>query len=196
VPDKGLDRVFVFRLDRAAGKLVTLPDATMATRESAGPRHIAFHPRNAWAYVINELDSTINACAFDARTGGLAPLQRISSLPDTFVGDSRAAEIEVSPDGRFVFASNRGHDSVGTFAVDPRSGRLSPTGWQASGGATPRFIAVAPDAKSLLVANEDGDDIRELAIDAETGRLEAGRVVAKTGSPVCIVFRRIDRVPR
>ncbi len=191
VPDKGLDRVFVFRLDAAAGKLVALPDATMVARESAGPRHLCFHPGNAWAYVVNELDSTINACRFDPRSGRLEPFQVLPSLPDSCVGASRAAEIDVSPDGRFVFASNRGHDSIGAFAVDAGSGRLVPTGWQQSGGRTPRFFAVGPVARSIFVANEDGDDIRELALDASTGTLAPGRVVARTSSPVCILLRPV-----
>ena len=200
VPDKGLDRVFVFALDIASGRLVARPDATMNTRESAGPRHIAFHPCNAWAYVINELDSTLNACRFNPVSGRIEPFQVISTLPDTCVTDSRAAEIAVSPDGRWVFASNRGHDSIGVFAIDTATGRLAPLGWQASGGRTPRFFTVGLDGPSLYVANEDSDDILELGIDPATGQLGPGRVVARTGSPVCMLLRSLalpatDRPP-
>jgi 6-phosphogluconolactonase len=138
--------------------------------------------------VINELNSTVITCGFDARTGALTPIQVIPSLPDSFVGDSRAAEIEVSRDGRFVYASNRGSDTIATFAVDARTGRLTPRGWQGTGGKTPRFFALSPDSRSLFAANEESDTIVALAVDARTGLLGEPRVVAKVGSPTCIIF--------
>lgn len=188
VPDKGLDRVFVFRFDAEDGKLAAVTTATMATREAAGPRHIAFHPDNGFAYVVNELDSTVNACRFDAASGRLQPFQVLSSLPDTWVANNRAAEIETSADGRFVYVSNRGHDSIGAFAVAPASGRLNPVGWQPCCGKTPRFFALSPEGRSLIIANEESDDIWQLPVDTASGALEHGRMVARTGSPVCIVF--------
>src|SRR5262249_42701175 len=124
VPDKGLDVVFTYRLDTAARKLVHA--ATAQAREGSGPRHVAFDPAGRNAYAINELDSTVTAYRFDASTGALEPFQIVSSLPDRFVGNSRASEIAVSPDGRFVYASNRGYDSIAIFAIDATTGRLSP----------------------------------------------------------------------
>lgn len=188
VPDKGCDRVLVFRLD-ALGRLVALPDAEAKARETAGPRHVAFHPANRYAYVINELDSTVTAHAFDPASGALKPFQVVSALPDSFTADSRASEIEVSADGRFVYASNRGSDTLGVFAIDPASGRLAPRGWSPSGGRTPRFFALSPDGQALFAANEESDSIVRHRVDAATGLLSDPHVVARTGSPTCIVFR-------
>jgi len=186
VPDKGRDVVESYSLD-AAGKLTLVPGAPHA-QESAGPRHVAFTPDGTHAYVLNELNSTIEAFRYDPKTGALAPFQVLPSLPDSFTGDSRASEIEVSADGRFVYASNRGADDIGVFAIDARTGRLTPRSWQASGGKTPRFFALAPGGRTLFVANEDGDSIMALAVDAKTGALGAPAQVAKVGSPTCIVF--------
>ena len=189
VPDKGLDRTFVYRLDTAQGKLLPVEGATAPAQENAGPRHIVFHPSNAFAYVINELSSTVTACRFEPETGKLTPFQVVPSLPDTCVRDSRASEIAITSDGRFVYASNRGFDSVTVYAVEPATGRLKFVGCQEVEGKTPRFIALGPAEDTLFVANEDSDEILDYAIDAESGKLELRGSAAKTGSPVCIVFR-------
>jgi 6-phosphogluconolactonase len=188
VPDKGLDRTFVFRIDTRTGKLVPVDAATAEAREGAGPRHIAFHPSNAYAYIINELDSTVTACRFDAATGKLDPFQVLPALPDTHVGNSRGAEIAVSANGRNVYASNRGHDSIAVFSVDEATGRLASIGWQPGGGRTPRFFALSPAEDVLFVANEDSDEIVSFRIDQRTTSLTPAETVARTGSPVCIVF--------
>ncbi len=187
VPDKGRDVVEIYSLD-AQGKLhLTAPPAPRA-QEGAGPRHIAFHPRLPYGYVVNELNSTVAAYRLDPATGGLTPFQVLTTLPDGFVGDSRAGEIEVSRDGRFVYASNRGSDTIAAFAVDPRSGRLAPHGWRPCGGKTPRFFALSPDGRHLFAANEDSDTITALAVDPATGALGPAAVAARTGSPTCILF--------
>jgi 6-phosphogluconolactonase len=186
VPDKGLDCVFAYRFDAGAGKL--FPAGAAPSREGAGPRHVSLHPSNAFAYVVNELDSTITAYSFDARTGALSPFQVVSALPDTFIGRSRAAEIAVSPDGRFVYASNRGHDSIAVLAVDQPSGRLTNIGCAECRGRTPRFFATDPTGLVLAVANEDSDSIVSFRVDQHTGMLEHRQETARTGSPVCIVF--------
>jgi 6-phosphogluconolactonase len=188
VPDKGLDRTFVFRLNAGTGKLSAVEGAVAEAREGAGPRHIAFHPSNRLAYIINELDSTVTACRFDAGTGALTPFQVLTVLPDSFVGNSRAAEIAVSATGRFVYASNRGHDSIAVFAVNPSTGRLTTAGWHLTGGRTPRFFALDPAEDTLFVANEDSDTIVGFRVDASTGSLTPLGTVARTGSPVCILF--------
>jgi 6-phosphogluconolactonase (cycloisomerase 2 family) len=185
VPDKGLDRVHTFRLD-ASGKLRQAAPPLVA-REGAGPRHLAFHPRLPFAYVINELDSTVIAARVDAVAGSLVPFQILSALPDSFTGNSRGSEIAVSPDGALVFASNRGSDLVVSFAVDAKSGRLGPGKWQGSGGKTPRFFAVSPGSRALFVANEESDSIVRLAFD-RAGKLAAPAQVMTTGSPTCILF--------
>jgi 6-phosphogluconolactonase (cycloisomerase 2 family) len=188
VPDKGLDRTFVFRLDAATGKLSAVVGAVAEAREGAGPRHIAFHPSNRFAYIINELDSTVTACRFDAGSGSLTPFQVLTALPDSFVGNSRGAAIAVSATGRFVYASNRGHESVAIFVVDEATGRLTATGWQSTGGRTPRFFTFSPAEDVLFVANEDSDEITGFRVDGRTGALASMGTVARTGSPVCILF--------
>ena len=189
VPDKGVDQVFTFTLDAASGKLTPVAAGTPRARDGSGPRHVAFHPSNAYAYVVNELDSTVTAHRFDSQTGKLTPFQLVSSLPDTFVGDSRASEIAVSNDGSRVYASNRGHDSVATFAVDPANGRLTPKAWTDVQGKTPRFFALDPSGRFLFVADEDSDRIVPFRTDgAERLLVAAGGDPIRTGSPVCIVF--------
>ena len=136
---------------------------------------------------MNELDSTVTAYRFEPEAGNLHPFEVVSALPDTFIGHSRAAESAVSSDGRFVYASNRGHDGIATLAVDPASGRLARVGWTNSLGRTPRFFTLDPTGSSVVVANEDSDIIA-FEVDPRTGVLERGREVARTGSSVCIVF--------
>jgi 6-phosphogluconolactonase (cycloisomerase 2 family) len=184
VPDKGCDRVVVYHL-QPDGRLAEVEGAAAPARESAGPRHIAFHPENRLAYVVNELDSTIQACRFDPGSGKLTPFQLVSSLPDDFTGNSRAAEIAVSSDGGHVYASNRGSDTVGAFAVAP-DGRLSPLGWCGAGGRTPRFFALAPDDKAIFVADEESHRI--VRFDRGSGVPAHPLTVAETGSPTCILF--------
>lgn len=188
VPDKGLDGVFTFRLD-PAGKLVAADPPSVQAREASGPRHIAFHPSSPYAYVVNELDSTVTGYRYEADTGRLSPFQIVPSLPEVYTGNSRAAEIAVSADGRFLYASNRGFDSVAVFSVDPANGRLTAIECPRSGGKTPRFFALDPTGLYMFVANEDSDTIVKFTVDRATGKLAETDGVVATGSPVCIVFR-------
>ncbi|MGW1424224.1 lactonase family protein [Bradyrhizobium manausense] len=187
VPDKGLDLVFTYRIDAEKGKLV-LASKPVQAREGAGPRHIAFHPTGKLAYVVNELDSTVTAYRFDPASGALSPFQVVSAVPDSFTGNSRAAEIAVSADGRYVYASNRGNDSLAIYAIDAASGRLAPRGWTPSGGKTPRFFALGASDRFLFAANEDSDMVT-MFTRAPDGLLAATGNVVKVGSPVCILFR-------
>lgn len=186
VPDKGLDRVFSFRFE--AGRLVPAATPWLQVREGAGPRNLAFHPSQPWAYVVNELDSTVLACTFDARDGALRAHQVVSSLPDTFTGDSRGASIQVDAAGRTLYVSNRGHDSIAVFAIDPATGRVRLRQAVASGGRTPRFFTLGPDGRWLYALNEDSDRITRFAVDAATGELRAEGEPLACGSPVCMVF--------
>jgi 6-phosphogluconolactonase len=187
VPDKGLDRIFVFRFEH--GALAPASKPWVDTREGAGPRHVVFNPLRPFAYCVNELDSTVTAYRFERETGSLEPLQILSTLPETFTGNSRPAEIEVSRDGRFVYASNRGFDSIAVFAVDAASGLLSFLGAQSTHGRTPRFFALAPSGQHLYALNEDSDTIVRFAVDGATGSLTATGAPVHCGSPVCMVFR-------
>lgn len=188
VPDKGLDKVFSYRLDGSSGKLIAAEVPFVEARETSGPRHIAFHPSLPMGYVINELDSTVTTYHYDEVTGQLKPLQILSALPPSFTGNSRASEIAIDAVGRFVYASNRGHDSIAIFEVTPVSGLLSFVGTQPTQGKTPRFFALDPSGKFLYVANEDSDTIVAFVIDQSHGTLLPTGQVIETGSPVCIVF--------
>jgi 6-phosphogluconolactonase len=187
VPDKGLDRVFVFQWDVTAGTLTPTPQGSVKARPGAGPRHLAFHPKLPVVWVLNELDSTIATYQFDARSGALKALQVTPTLPTDFTGYSTAAEIAVSPDGRFVYASNRGHDSVTIFAAGP-DGLLSVSGWQPSQGGGPRFIGLDPAGHFLNAANEQGDNVVTFAVDGTSGKLTPTGQVVSNASPVTIVF--------
>ena len=172
VPDKGFDRLFVFRIDEAKGTLVPGNPPFVATRSGAGPRHLAFHPRLPYTWVINELDSTVAAYATQP-AGTLAPMQVVPSLPATYTGNNTGAAIVVSPSGRFVSVSNRGHESVGIFRVDESNGTLSAVGWESARGTTPRFIGLDPAGTRLYVANQRSDSIVEFRVDQATGLLAA-----------------------
>jgi len=187
VPDKGLDQVFTVRIDASAGKLALIDAGTPRSRDGSGPRHVAFHPTGSFAYVVGELDSTVTGHHFDPTTGRLTPFQVVTTLPDTFVGNSRAAEVAVSSDGRFLYASNRGHNSVAAFSINQGDGRLTPAGWTDSQGKTPRFFAMDPAGHFLFVANEESDSIVPFRVGQDGSLAPAGTVV-HSGSPVCIIF--------
>lgn len=189
VPDKGLDAVFAFRVDPASGKLIPGAPPSVRTRRGAGPRHAAFHPTGPHAYVLNELDSTLTTYRFDAAAGGLTPLQVITTLPPAFTGDNTTSEIAVAPSGRFVYASNRGHDSIVIFRVDAATGVLEPVGWEPTRGKTPRFFALDPAGSFLYAANQDSDTIVAFRVDPHAGTLTATGQVVAVGSPSSIVFR-------
>jgi len=186
VPDKGLDRVFSFRFD--SGKLVPAEQPFVVAREGSGPRHLALHPKASFAYVVNELDSSVTTYRFNAQTGALTPLQILPSLPPSFTGNSRASEIEVNSSGRFLYASNRGYDSVAVFAINQSSGLLSPVEFVPTEGKTPRFFTLTPNERFLFALNEDSDTIISMAVDPHKGSLSKSGFSVSTGSPVCMVF--------
>jgi 6-phosphogluconolactonase len=196
VPDKGLDRVFVFRLDAASGKLAPNDPASVVSRAGDGPRHIAFHPQKDFAYVVNELSSSVTTYRFDPKRGGLQPIQILPSVPPGFTGDNTGAEIRVAPSGRFVYASNRGHDSIAVFAVDPRAGTLTAVDWALTHAKSPRFFRLDPASEILYAANADEgyssqpdtDVIVPFRIDRTKGTLTPTGRVIKTNSPCTIVF--------
>src|SRR6516225_9542151 len=187
VPDKGLDRVFVFRFDAATGRLTPTAQGSVTSRPGAGSRHLAFHPRLPIVWVLNELDSTVATYRFDTEQGALTALQVMSTLPSDFTGYSTTAEIAVTPDGRFVYGSNRGHDSVTIFAANPQ-GLLSVVGWQPTQGSGPRFIGLDPAGHFLHAANEQGDNVLTFRVNGNSGKLTPTGQVIKNGSPVTIVF--------
>ena len=189
VPDKGLDVVFVFTLDVTSGKLIAADPPSVSSRRGAGPRHADFHPSRPLLYVLNELDSTITTYRLEAPGGALVPLQVLTTLPPSFTGDNTTSEIAVAASGRVVYASNRGHDSIASFAVDDATGVLTAIAWEPTRGRTPRFFALQPPGVRLHVANQDSDTIVDFEIDPATGRLTPTGQVVATGSPSSIVFR-------
>jgi len=188
VPDKGLDRVFVFRLDRGRGRLLPAEPPWMPSQGGAGPRHIAFHPHRPLAYLVNELDSTVTTCTFDRRSGRLQSEQVIPSVPQNAAVRNTGSEILVHPDGRTVYVSNRGHDSVGVFRIQESDSRLTGTDWLSTRGRMPRAMALDPQGRYLYVANQSSDTIAAFAVDAATGGLRPLEQVVETGSPSSIVF--------
>ncbi len=187
VPDKGLDRVFTLRIE--GGRLHPGPSPWMPVREGAGPRNLVFHPRGPWAFLVNELDSTVLACGFDAATGTLQPRQWLPTLPPDFTGNSRAAGIQVDAQGRYLYASNRGHDSLAVYAIDAATGLLSPRGFVPTGGRTPRFFTLEPSGRWLYALNEDSDTVTRFSVDPDSGMPVPTGEPMPCGSPVCLVFR-------
>jgi 6-phosphogluconolactonase len=188
VPDKGLDRIFIFCFDGATGWLSPTQPDSVKSRPGAGPRHLVFHPQLPIVWVLNELDSTTTTYRWDAKQATLAPIQVIRTLPTTFTGYNTTAEIAVSPDGRFVYCSNRGHDSVAIYATNPADGSLTALGWQSTHGRDPRFIGLDPAGRFLYAANEQGDTIAIFRVDARSGRLDPTGQVVNIASPVTMVF--------
>jgi 6-phosphogluconolactonase len=186
VADLGLDKILVYRFDAARGTLTPNDTPWAAVAPGSGPRHFAFHPGGKVAYVINELLSTVTAFAYDADRGVLEEVQTISTLPDGFDGDNTTAEVQVHPSGRFLFGSNRGHDSIAVFAIDPDSGRLSAVEHESTQGHTPRNFGVDPTGRYLLAANQNSDSVVVFRIDANSGALTPTGQKIEVPSPVCI----------
>jgi 6-phosphogluconolactonase len=186
VCDLGMDKLMLYRLDLGRGKLLANAEPWVQTRPGAGPRHLAFHPNGRVVYVINELDSTMSVYSYDAERGQLAELQALSTLPPGYSGVTWTAEVCVSPDGAFVYGSNRGHDSIAIFAVDAATGLLTYAGCEPSGGKIPRNFTLSADGKLMLVANQDSDNIVAFAVDKATGLLTPTGAVTSSPSPVCV----------
>jgi 6-phosphogluconolactonase len=189
VCDKGIDRVMAYRLDAAAGRLVPNDPPFGSLHAGAAPRHLAFHPSGRFAYVNGEADMTITAFAYATATGALTPLHHLSTLP---AGASRervsTAQIQVELRGRFVYVSNRGHDSIAIFAIDQTTGRLTAIGHVSTGGRTPRNFAIDPAGRFLYAANQNTDTIVCFQIEPTSGSLTPTEPAIVTGAPVCILF--------
>jgi 6-phosphogluconolactonase len=184
--DLGIDKVMIYRVDAKNGKLVQ--NGFAATKAGAGPRHFDFHPSGKFAYVINELDSTLTAFAYDKAKGALTESQTVSTLPPDFSGTSFCADVHVHPSGRFVYGSNRGHDSVVAFAIDQSTGKLNLIAHESTRGKWPRNFAVDPAGAFLFVANQNTDNVVAFRIDQQTGKLTATGQTTEIPSPVCLKF--------
>ena len=185
--DLGADRINVSTLDLATGRLRpnTVPFANLAS--GAGPRHMAFHPRRAVAYVLDELVSTITGVRYDPARGSFIWLQTISTLPESFTGQNTTAEIRVHPNGRFLYCTNRGHNSIAMYRIDPATGTLHLIGFESTRGEWPRGMNLDPTGAFLYAANQNTDTIAVFRIDLATGRLRPTALVP-TPTPVDIAF--------
>jgi len=184
VADLGLDRVLVYRFDPAKGTLAKAEPAV--AKAGSGPRHAAFSADGRFLYLAGELDSTVTV--FSAEGGGFRAVQTTSMLPPGFTGRNDAAEIELHPGGKFLYASNRGRDSIAVFAVDGKLGTLTAVAETPTGGQEPRHFAVDPSGKFLLAENQNSNTIVEFRIDPATGKLSPTGETLRVPSPICIAF--------
>jgi len=196
VADLGTDEVIVYRLPRNDLPDNDLPSSDLKrlsawkAQPGAGPRHLAFHPNEKWLYSINELDSTMSVLEFNGPEGKLTELQTLSTLPDGFEGENSTAEVVVHPNGKFLYGSNRGHDSTALFAIASETGRLTLVETTPTGGQHPRFIGLDPTGQFLIVANRDSNNLVSFRVDAQTGRLDPTGYETIVPKPVCVVFPR------
>ena len=190
VADLGLDQLLVYSFDAAKGALGTKPEITKSN-PGAGPRHLAFSADSRFLYVINELQSTVVTYSYNGATGALHELQTIYTLPKGFSGNNTAAEIEIHPSGKLLFASNRGDDSIAVFAIDSDTGTLTHVQNGPTGGKTPRNFAIDPTGSWLLAANQDSDDIVIFHIDRKTGQLARTGDLLQVQSPTCLKFAAV-----
>jgi len=210
VCDLGLDRVFVYRFDAENGKLIANDPPWVATEPGVGPRHLAVHPSGRYVFTINEIGSSLSSFAYDPDRGVLTPVETRSTIPEDFVGEpytpdvqvgaaanrppvvgtNFASDVHVAPNGRFVYGSNRGHDSIVSFAFDESTGRLSDLAHQSTGGRTPRTFTIdAPDSL-VLVPNQGSDSIVAFRCDEASGLLSPTGAIATSPSPTHLVIVR------
>jgi 6-phosphogluconolactonase len=186
--DLGLDQVIVYGFDSSKGVFTPMLSGFAKVKPGAGPRHLAFHPDGKFAYVLSEVESSVTVFSYQPKTGTLTSLQTISALPKDFSGHKEAAEIAVHPSGKFLYTSNRGHDSIAVFAIDEKKGTLKSLGQVLTGGKTPRHFAIDPTGAYLLAENQESNNIVVFHIDAATGSLTPTGQTIEVPSPVCITF--------
>ena len=190
VTDLGLDKIMIYQLVRKDGAFLPMAYGYVKLKPGSGPRHFVFHPSGEFAYVINELDGTVAAYVYDALTGAMTSIQRISTLPGDFKGTSWGAEVRTHPNGKFLYASNRGHDSIAIYRIAAGTGVLALAGFQNSGGACPRDFDLDPSGRFCVVANQNSDNVCVFRVDANSGALELVGKPITLGRPVCVCFPR------
>lgn len=186
IPDLGIDQVKIHRVDASAAKLSE--GTSLSIEPGSGPRHAVFSRDGKFLYVINELSSTITVASFDEKSGKATTLQTINTLPAGYSGVSTTAEIAVHPNDRFIYGSNRGHDSIAVFSRDTKTGKLTFVSTTLTGGKTPRNFAVTPDGKWVIAANQDSDTLHVFSVNQKTGELTATGHMASLPRPVCVRF--------
>jgi 6-phosphogluconolactonase len=188
--DLGLDRILIYKFDAAKGTLTANNPSSAPVKPGAGPRHFVFHPTGRFAYVINEIHCTVTAFRYDAQRGELTELQTVSTLPEREAVKSAysTAEVQAHPNGKFLYGSNRGHDSIVVFAIDENSGKLTYVENEPTQGKTPRNFGIDPTGAYLLAANQNSDSIVGFRIDPKTGALTPTGQSVEVPSPVCVKF--------
>jgi len=186
--DLGLDQLDVYKFSASKGSLIPNQPAVIQLKPGSGVRHFAFHPNARFAYAVNEMQSSLVSFAYDPARGTLHELQTISMLPKDFSGKNDAAEIQIHPSGKFLYASNRGHDSIADFSIDPAKETLTPVEYVPTQGKAPRYFAIDPAGSRLLVANQNSGTIVIFQIDPTSGRLTSSGQVLQIASPVCLKF--------
>lgn len=186
--DLGLDRVIAYQLDSQIAKLTPAKSGFVTVAPGAGPRHLAFSPDGSFVYVINEMISSVTAFRYETTTAAMIELQTISTLPEDSDTTSYCAEIALHPTGKFLYGSNRGHDSIAVFAVDRTTGKLTSLEYPSTQGKTPRHFAIDPTGRWLLAENQGSNSVVVFSIDPATGRLKPTGQTVAVGSPVCVVF--------
>ncbi len=188
VADLGLDKIMIYKLDVEKGTIAANDPAFAKVKPGAGPRHFTFGADGKHAYVINELDGTVTAFTYEPVSGTLTEIQTVTTLPDGFEGSSSCAEVRVHPSGRFLYGSNRGHDSIAVYRIDPAKGTLTFVEHERADIKTPRNFNIDPTGKFCLVANQGGNSVVVFRIDQKTGALEPTGNKISVGRPVCIRF--------
>jgi len=188
VTDLGLDKVMIYKFDAKQGKLTPNEPPFAKLKPGAGPRHIEFRPDGRFAYVLNEMDSTVTAYSYDAAKGALTEVQTTTTLPGYYEGPNTTAELGIHPNGNYLYASNRGHNSVVLFNIDKDKGTLEYVEEQGTGGKTPRHFGIQPSGQHMAIGNQNSDTVLASRIDAGNGRLKPSGIFADVGSPACMKF--------
>jgi 6-phosphogluconolactonase len=188
VSDLGLDKVLIYRFDNAKGTLSANNPPAVKINPGSGPRHLTFHTNGKWVYMLNEMKSTVTAFSYNAEQGSLQEIQTLSSMPPRYSGRSIGAEIAIHGDGKFLYCSNRGHDSITVFSINESKGTLTPVERISTQGKTPRHFAIDPAGIYLFAANQDSGNIAMFLINRKTGMLIPTGISLEVSMPVCMVF--------
>src|SRR5215471_17687430 len=191
VADLGLDQVFGYRFDPARGGMATDEPTITKVAPGSGPRHLAFRPDGRFLYVLNEIACTVTAYRYDAAKGTAEEIQTLPTIPADFTGNKSGAEIFVHRSGNYLYASNRGHDTIVMFRIDPSSGKLTPIGHVSTRGKTPRGFALDPSGQWLFAANQDSDNMFLFRVDGKTGNLTPTGDAIEVFTPVSVAFAAI-----
>ena len=191
IADLGNDKIWTYEFDAATGCLTALPELAAALPEGSGPRHMAFSKNGSFLYSMNELNSTVSAFSIN-KDGGLENIQHITTLPKNFTGNNSGADIHIHPSGAFLYASNRGHNSIAVYKIDETTGKLEIVEQATIAGKTPRNFALSPYGKFLYAASQDSGNITIFNVDEKTGKLKMQTPIFEIKTPVCLEFKNLD----